>query len=132
MVDPEIVREWVAKALEDFDFARINFEERRPFWAQICFHFHQSAEKHLKAFIIANELDFRKTHDLLLLLRICSSKDRDFESLRDECEYLNTFYLETRYPVHWPTHLTQNEAQKALQSAERTKALVEKKVKTRF
>ena len=63
MVDPDIIQEWVSKAEEDFEFARINFEEEKPYFAQICFHFHQSAEKYLKAYIIANELGFRKSHD---------------------------------------------------------------------
>jgi len=49
MVDIEIVREWLAKADEDFEFARANFEEGEPFFAQICFHFQQAVEKYLKS-----------------------------------------------------------------------------------
>lgn len=60
MVDERILREWMAKAHEDFAFAQINLEEGKPFFAQICFHFHQAAEKYLKAYIVTNELDFRK------------------------------------------------------------------------
>jgi HEPN domain-containing protein len=71
MVDIEIVREWLAKADEDFEFARINFEEGKPFFAQICFHFQQAAEKYLKSYIIAHELEFLKIHDLPLLLKMC-------------------------------------------------------------
>ena len=48
MVDPHIIKEWISKADEDFEFARINLEEAKPFYAQICFHFHQFAEKYLK------------------------------------------------------------------------------------
>jgi len=57
MVDTEIVREWLAKADEDFEFARTNFEESKPFFAQICF-----------------------------------TKDPSLEQLREDCEYLTTFY----------------------------------------
>ena len=39
MVDPDIIIEWITKADEDFEFARINFEEEKPFFSQICFHF---------------------------------------------------------------------------------------------
>ncbi len=46
MVDPSIVEEWLTKANEDFEFARINFEEKKSFYPQICFHFHQAAEKY--------------------------------------------------------------------------------------
>jgi len=43
----------VDKGRGGFAFAKVNLEERKPFFAQICFHFHQAAEKYLKAFIIA-------------------------------------------------------------------------------
>jgi hypothetical protein len=33
MVDTEIVHEWLAKADEDFEFARTNFEEDKLFFA---------------------------------------------------------------------------------------------------
>ena len=52
MVDREIINEWRTKADDDFEFARINFEEEKPFFAQICFHFHQSAEKYLKLILL--------------------------------------------------------------------------------
>jgi len=54
MADIEIISEWLKKADEDFQFALINLKEQRPFYAQICFHFHQVAEKYLKAYIVAN------------------------------------------------------------------------------
>ena len=50
MVDPQIVLEWLDKARADLEFARINLEEKRPYYAQICFHFQQSAEKFLNHF----------------------------------------------------------------------------------
>lgn len=71
MADLEIVLEWVAKSEEDFEFAALNLRHGHPFFAQICFHFHQAAEKYLKSFIIARDLEFRKIHDLGLLLKIC-------------------------------------------------------------
>ena len=75
MVDHGIIEEWMYKADQDFEFARINFDEEKQFFAQICFHFNQSAEKYLKAFIIANNLEFRKIHDLHLLLKQCRSNN---------------------------------------------------------
>lgn len=102
MVDSDIIEEWMYKADQDFEFARINLEEEKQVFAQICFHFNQSAEKYLKSFIIANKLEFRKIHDLHLLLKQCKSKDPSLSQIEDDCEYLATFYIETRYPVHWP------------------------------
>ena len=125
MGEAQLVREWLAKAGEDFAFARVNLDEGKPFYAQICFHFHQAAEKYLKAYVVAYDLDFRKLHDLLLLLKICATHDPAVEQLRAACEHLNAFYVETRYPVHWPTNFSGEEARRALQSAELIKAWVE-------
>lgn len=72
MIDKKIVEEWLKKAQDDFDFASSNLSDpQNTFFSQICFHFQQSAEKYLKAYIVANELVFKKIHDLSELLRIC-------------------------------------------------------------
>jgi HEPN domain-containing protein len=129
MVDTKIVEEWISKADEDFEFAFLNLKEGRTFFAQICFHFQQASEKYLKAYIIAHELEFRKIHDLSLLLKICSSKDPSLSQVREDCEYLAPFYVDTRYPVHWPTNFSFQETQKALQSASRIRTLLKEKLK---
>ncbi len=82
MADPKIVREWLNKAEEDFNFAKINLEEDNKFYSQICFHFQQSAEKYLKAFIAAYDLEFEKIHNLITLLKICGKKEPSLLSLR--------------------------------------------------
>ena len=128
MVDVEIVREWFAKADEDFHFALLNLEEGNAFYPQICFHFQQAAEKYLKCYIIAHELEFQKIHDLPLLLKICIGKDFSFEQFREGCEYLTTFYVDTRYPVHWPTHFSRDNAQEALRSVTRIRSFVKDKL----
>jgi hypothetical protein len=40
----------------------------------------QAAEKYLKSYIVAFNLEFRKIHDLIALLKICSAKDDSFTS----------------------------------------------------
>jgi len=128
MVDPKIVSEWISKANEDFEFASVNLKENKPFFSQICFHFQQAAEKYLKAFIIANDLEFLRSHDLPLLLKMSLSKDISLERLHEDCEYLNAFYVETRYPVHWPTRFSADDAQRAFQSASRIRSNIKEKL----
>ena len=82
----------------------------------------------MKVFIIAHELEFRKIHDLSILLNICAEKDSTLEQLRADCEFLTIFYVDTRYPVHWPTHFTLEETQKAFHSAKNIRALIEQKL----
>jgi HEPN domain-containing protein len=113
MADPLIVREWLDKADEDFRFAETNLKGGSGFYAQICFHFQQAAEKYLKAYIICKGLAFDKVHDLVHLLRTCSDDEPAFNELKEECILLNTAYIETRYPVHWPTDYTKETAQQA-------------------
>ena len=116
----KIFREWLKKAEEDFGFARTSLKETK-YYAQICFHFHQAAEKYLKAFIIANHLDFRPVHNLIELLNICKSENNKIEELEEACQYLNPFYIDTRYPVHWPTQYDRKTAVNAMKSAKKVR-----------
>ena len=56
MAESQLVDEWLKKAEEDYAFAASVLEDS-TFYAQICFHFHQAAEKYLKAFIVARDLE---------------------------------------------------------------------------
>lgn len=113
MADPIIVKEWLAKAKSDFKFAEANLHDENGFYDQICFHFQQSAEKYLKAYIICFGLSFSKVHDLTNLLRVCTIHDPTLASLHESCILLNSAYIETRYPVHWPTNYTNESAVEA-------------------
>jgi HEPN domain-containing protein len=73
MADPQIIQEWLKKADDDFGFA-CSVVNDSSFYAQICFHFHQAAEKYLKSFIIAYDLEFKKIHDLPVLLKLCRER----------------------------------------------------------
>jgi HEPN domain-containing protein len=117
MKPPEIAKEWLEKAEEDYGFACAGLEDT-DYFAQVCFHFQQAAEKYLKTFIVANKLEFRAVHNLLELLDICRQNDPFVEVLRESCLFLNPFYIDTRYPVHWPANYDKNVALKAKQMVE--------------
>jgi HEPN domain-containing protein len=123
MAEPRVVGEWVKKAEEDYQFAASVLEDS-TFYAQICFHFHQAAEKYLKAFIVAWDLEFQKIHDLLVSLKICSDLEPGFGRILDDCKFLNRFYLDTRYPVHWPTNYSKEEAKKAKNASEQVRKAI--------
>lgn len=112
MVDAKIVDEWLQRAEEDYQFSCSVIEDSL-FYAQICFHFHQAAEKYLKSLIIAYDLEFKKIHDLPVLLKLCVGIAPDLKGLLDDCTFLNAFYIEARYPVHWPAQHTREMALKA-------------------
>lgn len=113
MADPLIVKEWLKITDNDFRFAETNLEGGNEFYAQICFHFQQAAEKYLKAYIIGKGLAFEKVHDLVYLLRTCSVVEPAFSALKEDCIFLNTAYIESRYPVNWPTNYTKETAEQS-------------------
>ncbi|MEJ2702899.1 MAG: HEPN domain-containing protein [Sedimentisphaerales bacterium] len=104
---PEVAKEWIEKADEDYGFACASLE-CMDYFAQVCFHFQQAAEKYLKAFIVAYELEFRAVHNLLDLLAICRRREAGIEEIEQARLFLNPFYIDTRYPVHWPAHYDKN------------------------
>ncbi len=127
MAPKELALEWINKAEEDFGFAVSNLAEpEMTYYAQICFHFQQAAEKYLKAFIVVHELEFKKIHDLPELLRICINKDPQLTKLSEESEFLTDYYIETRYPVHWPASITRDDAEKAKQAVSKIRESIKK------
>lgn len=128
MVDRKIVQEWLEKADEDFLYASASLDEGLAFFSKICFHFQQSAEKYLKAYIVAFELEFRKIHDLIELLKICQAKDQSLSEISEACIFLNRYYIETRYPVHWPVQHTREAAEEAKKAARKIADFIKKKL----
>ncbi|MGE5257210.1 MAG: HEPN domain-containing protein [Hyphomicrobiales bacterium] len=118
MAERKLIQEWLQKADEDLNFAASIIEDS-TFYAQICFHFQQAAEKYLKALVVADDLEFQKIHDLVTLLKICSASRPDIATLMPSCKLLNRFYTDTRYPVHWPTDYSKDKAAQAQAAAEK-------------
>jgi len=118
MADAKLIQEWLRKADEDLAFAKSIIEDS-PFYAQICFHFQQSAEKYLKAVVVADELEFQKIHDLVALLKSCLKRRPELSGLMPACKLLSRFYIDTRYPVHWPADYSKDKALQAQAAAER-------------
>jgi len=123
-----IVKEWLDEVEEDFRFASASLAEHDEFFSRICFHFQQAAEKYLKAFIVAKGLEFKKIHNLRILLNICKKKDKEFEELKETCFFLNAFYVDTRYPAFWPVGRTRDEAKKAEEAAKTIGNFVKEKI----
>jgi HEPN domain-containing protein len=62
-----------------------------------CYHCHQTAEKVLKAYLIYRKEEFHKIHDLIVLLNLCKDSNGKLDSLRDDLEILNQYYIEAKY-----------------------------------
>jgi HEPN domain-containing protein len=64
----------------------------------ICSLCQQSAEKHIKGFLVYKEIEFKKTHDLVALLEMAKLKGADISVLLDKCAILFQYAVEARYP----------------------------------
>jgi len=127
MVDKQVIDEWVAMADDDLAFAKAALEDNLEYYMQICFYLHQATEKILKAYILANELEFEKIHDLNKLLRICVQKDEKFSKFVETVKLLNPFYIGTRYPDVVIT-IDKSQAENSLHLAEEIAAFVKQKL----
>jgi len=130
--DSANLKDWIILADEDLGFASVNLEDKETsYFSQICFHFQQAAEKYLKAYIVAKNLEFRKIHELLpTLLTICQKHNQDFENLKEDCDFLTEFYFETRYPAYMPiSQITREMAKKAEKSVKNIRNFVKEKLK---
>lgn len=116
MANRQVVIAWLQKADEDFGFASSCLADELEYFGHICFHFQQGAEKYLKSFIVVHDLPLRKIHNLLVLLDACCTVDSSLEELREPCRLVNRYYIDTRYPVHWPTKFTKADAEEAQQA----------------
>lgn len=127
MVDFSIVAQWLEKAAKDLSIAATDIKDSKRA-EYVAFNCQQSAEKYLKAYIIANDLKFKYTHDLVELLRICVEKDKDFNKLKRYVEELTPFYIESRYP-DLVGAITYERARLALSVAKKIAKFVEDKIK---
>lgn len=97
----EVVREWVAKAEAEADFATANREikaEKDANYDAVCFHAQQCSEKYLKALLIERGVTPPKTHDLVALHRILAPVSADWQWPVEELRLLTRAAVTSRYP----------------------------------
>ena len=97
-MDKTIVMEWLKYAENDLEAVHILANHRPMQLEIICYHCQQSAEKALKAFLLFSDREPPKTHNLETLIDLCCELLNEFEIIIAECEYLNPFGVQPRYP----------------------------------
>ncbi len=90
--------EWVKYAENDLLTAETMSEIINPPLEVVCYHCQQAAEKLLKAFLILNDEQVIKTHDLVFLNSKCMKFDENFKSINKHCIRLTNYGVNTRYP----------------------------------
>ena len=126
--DSKYYQDWLVKAKRDSETAFLN-HRYGGYTDTTCYFCHQTAEKSLKSYLLFKGIKiFPKTHLLPILLSLCQKTDSVFIILKDKCEILNKYYLETKYPLGSPIDYTKEEADKALELAEEILEFVEGKM----
>jgi HEPN domain-containing protein len=93
------VQLWIQKAKNDLKTGLDELSTEQPATDTICFHMQQCVEKYLKAILVQNGQDFRKTHDIAELIELCKKKDSSFDILYDlNADALTPYGIEVRYP----------------------------------
>lgn len=119
-------KEWVNYSEKDYIAAQFLMTAANPPIEIICYHCQQSAEKLLKAFLIKNDIIPSRTHDLNLLVNECIKIENTVSILKKECNRLNDFGVNTRYPNNMDLEL--EDAKIALKDAEKIKEFILSKI----
>ena len=94
--------EWVSYAEDDFVAAKALLRRKKPLVPASCFHSQQCAEKYLKALLIAKNVVFPKTHDLIILDTLCNRAGILTGFTKDDLGYLSGHAVQSRYPGDAP------------------------------
>lgn len=97
-VAQSLAKEWLKKAEADIRLAEYLVSENASFWDAIAFHCQQSAEKYIKAFLVWNQKEFPKTHDIEKLLELVGKVDKKLSKSLIPSVALSPYGVMVRYP----------------------------------
>ena len=92
----DFIKQWLLKANEDLLVVDKLTEYEIIATSSVCFHCQQAVVKFLKAFLIANGVEVKKTHSIEYLLSECTDFDKDFLDI--DPKELSDFGVDVRYP----------------------------------
>ncbi len=92
----QFIKNWITKANDDLLVINKLTEYEIIAASAVCFHCQQLVEKILKAFLIANGKEIKKTHNIEFLLSECADFDNEFTEI--DPKNLSDFGVEVRYP----------------------------------
>lgn len=121
----DFIKQWLIKANEDLLVVERLVDYEIVATSSACFHCQQAVEKFLKAYLISNDVEIKRTHNIEYLLSECSDIDKDFADI--DPKELSDFGVDIRYPgdMYTPDELETLEYQKL---AREIKSIVENKI----
>jgi HEPN domain-containing protein len=131
MSDPSINADWQKWLnFSDEDLRAADATLGDGVFSAACFHAQQAVEKAIKAMLLIKTGRVPRKHSILRLTEM--SEDRElFEQYKEKLEFLDKFYVPTRYPDALPGSLPEGlpnkeDAEKAVESAKEVVDFVKK------
>jgi len=90
--------QWIEKADHDLGTALVIREHLPEYYDTIAFHCQQAVEKYLKGWMVFNNMEVPRIHDLTVLLQHISTVVEIEEELFRMASLLNAFSVDIRYP----------------------------------
>ena len=128
MADEILSFDWIQKAAEHEQYARLILTHRETQAWGAGFFSQQVAELLLKGLLLGHDMKVVKTHDLLELKKLLLPYEPELESHTSDLNTLNEYYVENRYPGDYP-EVSWEEAEQAFTAAMRIKEFVVSKIK---
>lgn len=125
-MDP-LLQAWLDKA--DSDYRTMRREHKvtdEPSLESVCYHAQQCCEKLLKAFLLANNIEFPKTHDLRRLIMLAIPIRPEWQTLIEPTSLLTRFAGNIRYPGESPLR---EESDEAVAICERVRTIILRELK---
>jgi HEPN domain-containing protein len=108
---------WLAYAEDDLIVAKATLSIPDASIISVLFHSQQCAEKALKAYLVYHKVIFKRTHDLVALVKICAKINYEFVDLTDLAYELTPYATEVRYPESFYPELYEPIAEDAIAHA---------------
>lgn len=89
---------WLGFAREDLETAEVLLAADPQRLKQALFHAQQAAEKSLKAFLLAHDVPYPLTHNLTLLMDLCTDLDASLHERILPSVWLTQYAVRFRYP----------------------------------
>jgi HEPN domain-containing protein len=129
MESKDIAIEWFKIAENDILSAEY-LQNMSPIPVEIiCYHCQQSVEKYLKGYLALKGVEIIKTHDLILLNKMCQKHDAEFKKIEEACLILTDYGINVRYP--FPLDINDSDMHIALIRAREIKEYVLAKAKVK-
>ena len=116
----DLVRQWLEKAHRDIFAAESLISHGEYVSGIVAFHAQQAAEKYIKALLVHEQIEFTKTHNIELLLKLVLKINKKLPDLLKDTIILTDYGVDVRYPDDLP-NLTLEEAKQAVELAKKVR-----------